>query len=145
MQDPFRFLAGRELSRGYFFSITHCSGMLVLACKIHHLRHLGLGDLIGEHAALPDPVMMDVEHDLGRGFDVLLEELLQHVNDELHRRVVVVQDQDAIEVRALGLRLDLGDDRRRRTAASPHAVLVIAHSGSRSGASRRRGRTSFGS
>src|ERR1041385_6813847 len=67
-------------------------GMLVLACKIHHLRHLGLGDLVGEHAALPDSVMMDVEHDLGRGFDVLLEEFFQDMNDEFHRRVVVVQD-----------------------------------------------------
>jgi hypothetical protein len=51
-------------------------GMLVLARKIHHLCHLGLGDLVGEHPALPDPMMMDVEHDLGGGFNVLLEELL---------------------------------------------------------------------
>src|SRR5882757_5308571 len=41
-------------------------GMLMLACEIHHLRHLGLGNLIGEHAAFPDSMMMDVEHDLGR-------------------------------------------------------------------------------
>ncbi len=46
--------------------------MLVLASKIHHLRHLGLGDLVGEHSALPNSMMMDVEHDLGRGFDILL-------------------------------------------------------------------------
>src|SRR5205823_5971632 len=39
-------------------------GVLVLAREIHHLRHFGLGDLVGEHAALPDSVMMDVEHDL---------------------------------------------------------------------------------
>src|SRR6267142_6579495 len=44
-------------------------GMLVLARKIHHLRYLGLGDFVGEHPALPDSMMMDVEHDLGRGFD----------------------------------------------------------------------------
>src|SRR5450631_3875466 len=29
-------------------------GMLVLARKIHHLRHLGLGDLVGENPALPN-------------------------------------------------------------------------------------------
>src|ERR1700722_9735209 len=66
-------------------------GMLVLAREIHHLRHLGLGNLIGEHATLPDSMMMDVEHDLGCGFDILLEEFLQDVNDKLHRRVIVVQ------------------------------------------------------
>jgi len=107
--------------------------MLVLPCKIHHLRDFGLCDFIGEHAALPDPVMMDVEHDLGGRFGVLLEELLQHVNDEFHRRVVVVQNQDTVKVWTLGLRLDLGDDRGRRAAGPGIAVLVIAHSGSRSG------------
>jgi hypothetical protein len=107
-------------------------GVLVLARKIHHLGHLGLGDFVGEHPALPDSVMMDVEHDLGRGFDVLLEEFLQHVNDKFHRRVVVVQDQDPIEVRALCLWLDLGDDGCGRAAAgSPGTVFIIAHSGSR--------------
>src|SRR3954466_9683420 len=64
--------------------------MLVLAREIHHLRYLGLGDFIGKHAALPDPMMMDVEHDLGGGFSILLEELLKHVNDEFHRCVIVV-------------------------------------------------------
>src|SRR5882757_9574845 len=103
-------------------------GMLVLACKIHHLRYLRLGDLVGEYSALPDSVVMNVEHDLGRGFDVLLEELLQNVNDKFHRRVIVVQNQDPIEIRALCLRLDLGDDGCGRTAAAPGAVLIVAHS-----------------
>jgi hypothetical protein len=88
--------------------------MLVLAREIHHLRHLGLGDLVGEHAALPDSMMVDVEHDLRRGLDILLEKLLQHQNDKFHRRVIVVQYQDAVQVRALGLRFDLGDNRCRR-------------------------------
>ena len=83
--------------------------MLVLAGKIHHLGHLGLGDFVGEHPALPDSMVMDVEHDLGRGFDILLEKLLQDVNDKLHRRVIVVQYQHTIEIRALGLGLDLGE------------------------------------
>jgi len=101
----------------------------VLARKVHHLRHLGFGDFVGEHAALADPMMMDVQHDLGRGLDVLLEELLQDVNHELHRRVIVVQNQHAIEIWTLGLRLDLGDDGSRRTAGASGAVFVIAHSG----------------
>ena len=77
----------------------------MLTREIHHLRHLGLGYLIGEHAALPDSIMMDEEHDLGRGLGILLEELLQNVNDEFHRRIIVVQNQDAIEVGPLRLRL----------------------------------------
>ena len=120
-------------------------GMLVLARKIHHLRYLGLGDFVGEHPALPDSMMMDVEHDLGRGFDILLEELLQDVNDKFHRRVIVVQYQDPIEIRALRLGLDLGDNGRGRTAGSSGAVLVIAHSGSRCGDGGRRGRIKSGS
>src|ERR1700716_2656151 len=120
-------------------------GMLVLARKIHHLRHLGLGDFVGEHPALPDSMMMDVEHDLGRGFDILLEELLQHVNNKFHRRVVVVQYQDPIEIRALCLWLDLGDNGCGRTAGPPGAVLIIAHSGSKCGDSGRLGRIKSGS
>jgi len=113
--------------------------MLVLARKIHHLGHLGLGDLVGEHPALPDSMMMDVEHDLGRGFDILLEELLQDVNDEFHRRVIVVQYQDTIEIGAFRLRLDLGDNGRGRTAGPACAVLIVAHSGSGRGDGGRRG------
>ena len=82
--------------------------MLVLAREIHHLRHLGLGDLVGEDPALPDSVMVDVQHDLGRSLDILLEKLLQYMNDEFHRRVIVVQYQDAVEIRPFCLRLDLG-------------------------------------
>jgi len=44
-------------------------GMLVLAAKSSPAS-FGLGDLIGEHAALSHSVMMDVEHDLGRGLGV---------------------------------------------------------------------------
>src|SRR6266849_2407357 len=116
MQNPFLFGGFRATLLLFHHALQ---GMLVLACKIHHLRYLRLGDLVGEYSALPDSVMMNVEHDLGGGFDVLLEELLQNVNDEFHRRVIVVQNQDPIEIRALCLRLDLGDDGCGRTAAAP--------------------------
>src|SRR6202035_5769165 len=105
--------------------------MLVLARKIHHLRDLGLGDLIGKNATLPDSMMMNVQHDLGRRLDVLLEKLLQHVDDKLHRRVVVVQYQYAVEIWTFRLRLDFGDDGCGRTGGSSGAALVIAHSGNR--------------
>jgi hypothetical protein len=78
MQNPFRFLA--DYARSHFSRLLlfhHAlQRMLMLARKIHHLRHLGLGDFVGEHAALPDSMVMDMKHDFGRGFDVLLEELL---------------------------------------------------------------------
>src|SRR5262245_66546896 len=46
---------------------------------------------------------------------------------ELHRRVIVVQQQHAVEIGPLGLRLGLGDDRgARRARPSPFAVVVIA-------------------
>jgi len=68
----------RAGSHARLFLFHHAlQGMLVLARKIHHLRDFGLGNLVGKHAALADTVMMDVQHDLGRGFGVLLEELLQ--------------------------------------------------------------------
>ena len=105
----------------------------MLASKIHNLRDLGLGNLVGEYAALTYSMVMDVEHDLGRGFDILLEELLKDVNDEFHGRVIVVQDQDAIEIRTLGLGFDLGDDRCGGTAGPSPAVVIGAHSGSRCG------------
>ena len=70
---------------------------------------------------------MHVQHDLRRGFAVLVEKPLQNVNDELHRRVVVIQDQHAIEAGLLGLRLGARDDRvagRVAAAAAPPAVVV---------------------
>ena len=37
--------------------------MLMFAGKVHHLRHFGLGHLIGEDAAFADAVLMHVHHD----------------------------------------------------------------------------------
>ena len=48
----------------------------MLARKIHHLRHFGLGNLVGENTALADPMMMNMQHDLGCCFNILLEEFL---------------------------------------------------------------------
>ena len=35
--------------------------MLVLAGEVHDLRHLGLTRLVGEHAALSDAVLVNVQ------------------------------------------------------------------------------------
>ena len=55
--------------------------VLVLAGEIHDLCHFGLGDLVGEHAALADAVLMDVEHDAGRVLARLVEEALEDEHD----------------------------------------------------------------
>ena len=98
----------------------------MFARKVHHLRHFCFGHLVGEDATFTDPVMMHMQHDSRRGLTVLVEEALQHMHDEFHRRVVVIEDQHAIEVRLLGLRLGARDDRaaRRSVAAASPAVFV---------------------
>ena len=106
MQKPFRFAAA---AGGSLFFHHTLQWMLVLARKIHHLRHFRFGNFICEYAALPDAMMVNVKHDFRRGLEVLLKEFLQHMNDELHRCVVVIQNQDAVEIGPFGLRLDLGD------------------------------------
>ena len=96
------------------------------ARRIHHLGDLGFGHLVGEHATHADTVLMHVKHDPSRIFARLGEETLQHVNDELHRSVIVVQDKNAIQRRLLRLGLDLGDD--RRPGAAPFVVLpTLSH------------------
>src|SRR5690606_40423818 len=48
---------------------------ILLPCKIHDLRHLGLCDLIRIKAAQPDPMLMHMEHDHGRVLPALVEKL----------------------------------------------------------------------
>src|ERR1700691_2254322 len=71
-------------------------GVLVLACVIHHLRHLGLRALVAKDAAFAYTVVMHLKHDLHRFLSVLIEEGLQNGDHELHGRVVVVEQKYAI-------------------------------------------------
>ncbi len=120
--------APAALCSPHSFSIVHCSGMLVLPRQVHHLGHLGLGDLVGEHAAHPDAAAMHVQHDAGRLLARLLEEPLQHVHDELHRRVVVVQHQHLVHGGLLGLRPWLDDHVGAGVRPlGPTPLVVVAH------------------
>lgn len=102
----------------------------MLSGKVHDLRHFSLRHLICENATFPDSVVMDVEHDPGGRFSILVKEPLQHVNHELHGRVVIVQQQDAVKVRPLRLRLGFGDDgASRRTAGIAPLLPVVAQAG----------------
>src|SRR5574338_899795 len=66
-------------------------------------RDLRLGDLKRIQTAEPFPLGVHLEHDAERLCGCLVENRLQHVHDKIHRRVVVVQQEDPIEIRLLGL------------------------------------------
>src|SRR5690606_41891130 len=94
--------------------------MLVLPREIHDLRHLGFCHLIGIEAAHTHTMLMHMEHDYSRFLPPLVEEPLQNVNDELHRRAVVIQEQNLVEGGIRGFRRRLRDD-----ASTLCAVLAI--------------------
>ena len=97
----------------------------MFARKVHDLRNLGFCDFVSIDAALADPVMVNMQHYSCGGFVVLAEEAFQNMHDELHRRVVVVENEDPVHVRPLGLRLRLRDDRGARTALLVSTLAII--------------------
>ena len=98
--------------------------MLVLPRQVHHLRHLGLRDFVGEHAAHADAAPMDVQHDPGGLLARLLEETLQDMHDELHRGVVVVEHQHLVHGGLAGLGPRLDDDAGIRVVAAIPPVVA---------------------
>ena len=71
--------------------------MLMSAGEFNDLRHFCFRNLVGEHAANTHAMTMDMQHDLHRFLARLAEEPLQDVHDELHRRVIVVQQKNFVE------------------------------------------------
>src|SRR3954451_18808865 len=109
-----------------FFFHYALQRMLVFASKVHDLRHLGLGYLVGVDSTLADAMLVHVHHDSLGSLVVLVEESLQHMHDELHGRIVVVQKQHPVEARTLGLGLGLGDDRGAwRPWSTPLVVVLV--------------------
>src|SRR5262245_35586122 len=98
--------------------------MLVLPGKVHDLGDLRLGYLIGIDPADANSLLMHMKHDARGLFAALVEKALQHVHDELHRRVVVVQQQNLVQAGLLGLRPSLGDEARLALFITPRAVLA---------------------
>ena len=95
----------------------------MFAGKVHNLRHFGFRHLVGVNTAFTDAVLMHVHHNSVGGRMVLVEEALEHMDHEFHRRVVIVQEQHPVETRPFALRLGLGDDCRARRAAPSVVVL----------------------
>ena len=65
--------------------------MLVLLCEARDLRDFRLRDLVGIHPADAFSLRMNLQHDPGRRRPIQRKHLLEHLNDELHRSVIVVQ------------------------------------------------------
>ncbi len=61
---------------------------------------------------MPDALLVDVQHDAGGLVPALVEEPFKHDDDELHGRVVVIQQKHLVQRRLLGLGRRLGDDAR---------------------------------
>src|SRR4029078_12642189 len=88
--------------------------MLVLPCKVHYLGDLRFRHLIGINATDADAPLVHMEHDSRGLFPALVEKPLEHMHDELHGGVVVIEQQNLVEAGLLGLRLSPGDDTRMR-------------------------------
>ena len=96
--------------------------------KVHDLRDLGFRDFVSKNTTFADPVMMHMQHNSCGSFVILSEEALQHVHNELHRRVVVIENEHPVHVGPLGLRFGFGDDRSARAALIiPALPIVIRH------------------
>jgi hypothetical protein len=101
--------------------------MLMLPGKVHNLAHLRFRYLVCEYPALADAVVMDMEHDAGGTFAIFLEKPLQDVDDEFHGSVVVIQDEHAVEIRLLGLRLRTCNDRGSAISVVPVPFAIVLH------------------
>ena len=85
-------------------------GKLALASHLVHLRHLCRGDVVCVHAHDTSALLVHVEHDLRRLGRRLVEHRDDDLHDEVHRRVVVVVQDDPEELWLLetGFLLDAG-------------------------------------
>ena len=90
--------------------------------KFNHLGDFRFRDLECEDAADAHAAAMDVQHHIYRSLAGLAENLFQYVDDEFHRRVIVVQQENLVERRFLGLGARLGDD---PGAGGARPVLVV--------------------
>ena len=116
VQADFQFLRNHSV-------FLHHAGqrMLVLTCIGHHLGHFGRGDVAWIRATNAAPFHMDFEHDLRCPFLIHGKKLLQHMNDKIHWREVVVEQNDGIQRR-----------RRELCAAgfkNGSGLLLLAHVG----------------
>src|SRR5260221_5778267 len=102
--------------------------MLMASGCFDHLSNLCVCNVVSEDPTHTDTVLVNMEHDSGRTFTRLVEETFKDIDYEFHRRVVIVQNQHAIEGRFLGLGLRLRDDGRARPDRLV-SLLLLRHDG----------------
>lgn len=78
--------------------------------SVHDLGDFGFSDFEGVNTAGADPRLVHIEHDLRRLFLRFLEDAHQDRDDEFHRRIIIIHQQNAIHGRFFGLFARLGDD-----------------------------------
>ena len=84
----------------------------------------------GEDAADAHAMAMDMQHYLDRVLTAFGKELFQDMNNEFHRRVIVIQQQHLVERRLFNLGARFRDDTGSGTVpALCIVVAAILHSG----------------
>src|SRR5581483_1616400 len=78
---------------------------LILARQFLDGANLGLSDFVRIHARDAHAVLMDVKHDTRRLGMRLVKNLLEDFDHELHRRVIVVEQDTLVEPRLFGFGL----------------------------------------
>lgn len=96
--------------------------MLVLTGEIHDLRHLCLGNLVAEHPDDRQTLLVNGQHDFESLRMVHAEKPFQHMHDELHRGVVVIQHENLVKRRSLGFRPRLDNN-----VGLAVAVFLVRH------------------
>lgn len=73
----------------------------MLASEVHHQCNFSFSYFISKYTAFSHAVLMYMQHDLGGITQVLAEELLQYMNNELHRGEIIVQKENAVKIGSL--------------------------------------------
>lgn len=82
----------------------------MLVSKIHYLRNFGFSNFVRKYATLSNAVAMHMQHDLRRLVSCLVEVALKNQNNELHRRVIIIQQQHPVHARFFRARLGTRDN-----------------------------------
>ena len=97
----------------------------MLTGKIHDLRDLGFSHLKRINSTFTDAVIVNMPHDLCGSLTIFMKKTLENMHDEFHWRVVVVQEQHAVEAGLLRFGFRLRDD----CCASAGIVAVLVPAG----------------
>ena len=72
--------------------------MLAFPGVLVDLHGLCLGDVAGKHSTYCPSFCVNGQHYLGRQLAVQIKKHLEYFDDEIHRRVVVVQQQHLVQL-----------------------------------------------